>query len=69
MGEGDFCQFFSQLFSQCRIQFVGEDCQAHQDSHTEIHQLYHINRANSRHINNNKAKQLTFFIPLYKCHL
>ena len=55
--------------AQCRIQCVGADRQAQQDSHTEIHQLYHINRANSRHINNNKARKLKFGMQLDKCHI
>ena len=37
---------------------LGADRQAQQDSHTEIHQLYPYNHANSRHINNNKARKL-----------
>ena len=43
---------------QHRIQCVGADPQAQQDSHSEIHPLHPNNRANSRHINNNKAKKL-----------
>ena len=39
---------------------MGADRQAQQDSHSEIHQLYPINSANSRHINNIKARQLKF---------
>ena len=54
---------------QCRIRCVGADRQAQQDSHTEIHQLYPINRTNSRHIHNNKARKLNFYMQLDKCHI
>ena len=47
---------------QCPIWWVGADRQAQQDSYTEIHQLYPINRANSRIINNNEARNLKCFM-------
>ena len=49
-----------QHHPQCRIGCVGADCQAQQDSHTEIHQLYPNIRPNNRHINDNKARKLKF---------
>ena len=42
--------------TQCPIRWVGADRQAQQESYTEIHQYYPINRANSDNIYNNEAR-------------
>ena len=59
----DFTLYLSVPISQCRIRGVDADRQAQQDSYTEIHQLYPINRANSHNISNNEARKLD------KCHI
>ena len=57
------------LLSQCRIRGVAADRQAQQDSHTDIPQLYFINRVNSRNSNNNEARKLKFSMKQDKFHI
>ena len=50
----------SACYKQCRIQYVGADRQAQQESYFEIYQHNPINRANSYNINNNEDRKMNF---------
>ena len=55
-----------QFCTQCSISWVGTENQAQQEIYVEIHQHNPINHANSRNINNDKARKLKIMLEVRK---